>query len=47
MIQLAEEALAVGELLGVKVTSHKDNAVKRITDTLKSSRVTRSMKARQ
>jgi len=47
MIQLAEEALAVGELLGVKVISHKENAVKRITDTLKSNRVTRSMKARQ
>jgi len=47
MIQVAEEALAVGELLGVKVISQKENAIKRITDTLKSSRVTRSMKARQ
>ena len=47
MIQQAEEALAVGELLGIKVTSHRENAIKRITDTLKSSRVTRSMKARQ
>ena len=47
MIQLAEEALAVGELLGVKVISQKENAIKRITGTLKSSRVTRSMKAPQ
>jgi len=46
MIKLAEEALAVGELLGVKVISHKANVVKRITDSLKSNRVTRSMRAR-
>ena len=46
MFKLAEEALQMGDLLGVKVIGHRDNAVKRITDTLKSSRVTRSMKAR-
>ena len=41
MKQLAEEALKVGELLGVKVISHRANAVKRITDTLKANRATR------
>ena len=46
MKQLAEEALKLGELLGVKVISHKANAVKGITDSLKSKRVTRSMRAR-
>ena len=45
MKQLAEEALEVGEILGVKVISHKANAVKRITDSLKSHRVARSMRA--
>ena len=39
MKQTAEEALQVGELLGVKVISHPENAIKRITDTLKASRV--------
>ena len=42
---LAEEALEVGEILGVKVISHKANALKRITDSLKSNRVARSMRA--
>ena len=37
MKQLAEEALKVGELLGVKVISHKANAIKRITDSLKAN----------
>ena len=36
MKQHAEEALKVGELLGVKVISHKANAIKRITDSLKA-----------
>jgi len=40
MKQLAEEALKVGELLGVKVISHRANAVKRITDSLKANRAT-------
>ena len=47
MKQLAEDALALGELLGVKVISHKANAVKRITDSLKANRGTGSMKARR
>ena len=38
MTQLAEEALKVGELLGVKVISHRANAVKRITESLKTNR---------
>uniref|UniRef100_A0A7C9D2S7 Uncharacterized protein n=2 Tax=Opuntia streptacantha TaxID=393608 RepID=A0A7C9D2S7_OPUST len=37
MKQLAEEALKVGELLGVKVISHRANAVKRITESLKTN----------
>ena len=40
MKKLAEEALVVGELLGVKVISHKAKAVKRITDSIKANRGT-------
>jgi len=40
MKQLAEEALKVGEMLGIKVISHRANAVKRITDSLKAKRAT-------
>jgi len=47
MKQLVEEALEVGELLGVKVISHKANAVKRIIDNLKSNSDTRFMRARR
>ena len=47
MKQLAEDALAMGELLGVKVISHKANAVKRITDSLKANRGAGSMKDRR
>jgi len=46
MFKLAEDALKMGDLLGVKVIRHKANAVKRITDTLKTSRVTRSKQVR-
>jgi len=42
MKKSAEEALQVGELIGVKIISHRDNAIKRITDTLKASRVQRA-----
>jgi len=45
MIKLAEEALEMGELLGVKVISHKANVIKRITNSLKSNRGTSSMRA--
>jgi len=44
MKQTAEEALKLGELLGVKVISNWDNAVKRITDTLKENRANRAKK---
>jgi len=40
MKKIAEEALAVGELLGIRVISHKANAVKRITDSIKAKRGT-------
>ena len=46
MIKEAEKALEVGELLGIKVISHKANAIKRITDSLKSNRGTSSRRAR-
>ena len=42
MRQEAEEAIKFGELLGVKVISHRENAIKRITSTLKASRVQRA-----
>ena len=44
MKQLAEEALKVGEMLGIKVISHRANAVKRITDSLKANRATSSVR---
>ena len=47
MVKLAEEALEMGKLLGVEVITHKANAVKRITESLKSNRGTRSMRSRQ
>jgi len=42
MRKLAEESLKVGEMLGIKVIANKENAVKRITQTLKISRASRS-----
>jgi len=44
MKQLAEDALSVGEMLGIKVISHRANAVKRITDSLKANRGTSGMR---
>jgi len=41
----AEEALRVGEILGIKVVSHRENAVKRITSTLKANRAQRVERA--
>uniref|UniRef100_A0A7C8ZEU4 Uncharacterized protein n=1 Tax=Opuntia streptacantha TaxID=393608 RepID=A0A7C8ZEU4_OPUST len=43
MRKLAEESLQVGELLGLKVVAHKENAIKRITQSLKNARVSRSI----
>jgi len=40
--KIAEEALHIGELLGVKVVQHKQGAVSRITETLKKSRVSKA-----
>ena len=36
--KLAEESIEIGELLGVKVIANRENAVKRITQSLKSAR---------
>ena len=36
MKKLAEEAFRVGEILGIKVISHRANAVKGITDSIKA-----------
>jgi len=38
MVQLAKVALEVGKKLGIKVISGEENAVKRITKSLKSNR---------
>ena len=46
MLKLAEDALRVGELLGIKVISHKDKVVKRLTDSIKSHRGARSIRDR-
>jgi len=42
MRKLAEDSLAMGELLGLKVVANKENAIKRITQSLKSARVPKS-----
>ena len=42
MSKLAEESLEVGELLGIKVVANKENAIKRITQSLKNARVPKS-----
>jgi len=47
MKQLAEEALRVGALLGIKVTSHKANAIKGLTDSLKAKNEACSTRARR
>jgi len=38
MLKLANEALEIGEVLGLRVSSKKENALKRITSSLKSKR---------
>ena len=38
MLKLANEALAIGEVLGIRVISKRENALKRITSSLKSKR---------
>ena len=47
MIEIAEQALEIGKLLGVEVVSHKANAVKRITSSLKSNGGSRSRRPSQ
>ena len=42
MRKMAVESLELGELLGVKVVANKENAIKRITQSLKSARVPKS-----
>ena len=42
MRKLAEDSLAMGELLGLKVVANKEDAIKRITQSLKSARVPKS-----
>ena len=41
--KIAEEALEMVELLGIKVIANKENAVKRITQSLKSERALRAI----
>jgi len=36
MLKIANEALEIGELLGIKVISKRKNALKRITNSLKN-----------
>ena len=43
MRKLAKDSLEVGELLGLKVVAHKENAIKRITQSLKNARVSQSI----
>jgi len=38
MKKLAKEALDIGERLGIKVINNKENALKRITNSLKNNR---------
>uniref|UniRef100_A0A7C9ESH6 Uncharacterized protein n=1 Tax=Opuntia streptacantha TaxID=393608 RepID=A0A7C9ESH6_OPUST len=46
MKQLAEEALRVGEILGIKVIKHKANAIKGLTDSIKAKSGACSTRAR-
>ena len=39
MLKVANEALQFGELLGLRVVSKRENALKRITTTLKNNRL--------
>ena len=41
MQKVAEDSLQVGELLGLKVVAHKENAIRRITQSLKNARVSK------
>jgi len=45
MVQLAEEALEIGRLLGVEVVTYKAKAVKRITDSLKFNKGAQSRRS--
>jgi len=38
---VAEEAPEIGELLGLKVVANRENAIKRITESLKNARVSK------
>ena len=42
IVKLAKESIEVGKVLGIKVISNEENALKRITKSLKSQRSTRS-----
>ena len=42
ILKIAKESLEVGELLGIKVIANKENALKKITKSLKSQRLIRS-----
>ena len=44
MKKLAEEALRVGEMLGIKVISHRANAIKGITGSIKAKSKNQSYK---
>jgi len=45
--KIAEESLEIGELLGVKVVANKENAIKRITESLKKARVSQARKKKE
>ena len=45
--KIAEEALEIGELLGLKVVANRGNAVKRITESLKNARVSKCNRKEQ
>ena len=42
MRKLAEESLAIGEILGMKIIARKKEAIRRITDSLKVERKRKS-----
>jgi len=39
MMKIANEALEIGEVLGIKVIGNRENALKRITSSLKNKRL--------
>jgi len=45
IVKLARESLEIGKILGIKVIANEANAIKRITESLKSNRPLRTARS--